>query len=443
MTDERQPRLPLPPYRELPAPVRDRLRHRVYDELDPPESPRRRGFSAQVAVAAGAALLVAAGLLVGRFALGPHQVGSAPQVSRSTLLPGPFTGLVPVTGLPTTTTGVGPASPALAAVEKEDMQRCWNALVSQHKTAGYRSLADWVAVYQSTEDQAPDPVGGRTVTGIRASGTVFFCETTLTSVSVSTPTSVDARSAQVPLLVTMASDDGVLAGLVGDVREAATITTDGRLVEATLDEADGLFVGFGYGHGFAHSTVTVHSLFDSTPGAGTPVALPATALLVVDRPQPADRGSAAGHTLQTCLDTVSAQTGPLLDEASWQPGAATTSGTRLVITRNSLAVAVCLPALDYADGFWWDGSAQLDSPAVPLTVVYDDGTGAVAGLTDSDVGRIVFTSPDGGPVEADVTGQTFAATVPDLTAATVTVYDPAGKQIYQAPAAGLPTRARG
>jgi DNA-directed RNA polymerase specialized sigma24 family protein len=94
--------------------------------------------------------------------------------------------------------------------------------------------------------------------------------------------------------------------------------------------------------------------------------VPAAAVFAVDRPASVDRSSPAGQQLQACLDTVTARIGPVLDEASWQPGAAVDNGvdTHLVITVNDKAVAVCLIKPNYADGFWFAGSSTPEDTAV-------------------------------------------------------------------------------
>ncbi|HWC78352.1 MAG TPA: hypothetical protein VG756_00170 [Pseudonocardiaceae bacterium] len=333
---------------------------------------------------------------------------------------------------------------------QQDLDRCWAAIQATGYTAVYPDISTWVAQFQSA-DTTPDAQGtGRMVTAARADGKPVFCETTPTSVSVSDPNLPSTLPDGTLAIALLGSDDGVLAGVTSTTTGlSAAITTGAATVDATAFSGnglgDGMFVAHGYPHGFEHSTVAVSS-FGQLDG-GQPVQTPAPLVFLVDRPQPADRRSPAGRALQSCLDTVTAQVGPVLDQASWRPGAVVDNGTgtHLVITTNASEVSVCLTKPDYADGFWFAGSSAPENTAVPLDVVYRDsqaGPAVIAGLAAPNVGRVEFSTP-AGTTEASLVGSTFGASVPDLAEATVTVFDRCGNQIYSGPQSGLPSRPRG
>ena len=341
------------------------------------------------------------------------------------------------------------AAPA-APTAQQDMDRCWAAIQATGHTAAYPDISTWVAQFQSA-DTTPDAQGtGRTVTAVRADGEPVFCETTPTSVSVSDPSLPSTLPDGTLAIALLGSDDGVLAGVTSTTTGlSAAITTGAHTIDATAFSGnglgDGMFVAHGYVHGFEHSTVAVSS-FGQLDG-GQPVQTPSPLVFLVDRPQPADRRSPAGRALQSCLDAVTAQVGPVLDQASWRPGAVVDNGsdTHLVITANADEVSVCLTAPYYADGFWYAGSSTPENAAVPLDVVYRDVLASpevIAGLAAPNVGRVEFSTPSG-TTEATLVGSTFGASVPDLNDATVTVFDRCGNQIYSGPQSALPSRPRG
>ena len=415
MTDE----IPLPPYQDVPGEVRDRLRDRVLGEISGWRRPRTdRRYT--LAVAAAVAALVAAGLLVSH-SIRDGVPATAPTATPSFLpMPAHVTGLSSVPELP-----LVQQQPISQPAAQPYLDRCWSAIVTAGKAAQYPAEATWQASFRMTEFISPNSAtAGRSVVVAKAGNKPLFCETTPTSVSVSDPS---VRTTGAATQVLMVSQDGVLAGITSSTKFLSfQVTTNGQSLAAGMQSRDGLWVAMGNPHGFQHSTVTLD---------GTQVATPAAGVFLVDRPQNGDRTSAAGQQLQSCLNTVTAQYGTLLDQASWQPGASVTSGSdHLVITTNHQAVAVCGAESQGEDGFFFAGPSGLEDPAVPIDMVYLDwDKGEILGLIGSNVGA-VRVSAGSASVDATLVGGTFGALlpggVPRGVQITYTVFDKQGHQIY-------------
>jgi hypothetical protein len=342
-----------------------------------------------VAVALGVVLLAAGGVLATRLA---HHGGTTTE--------------------PSVTSAAPAASP--------DVGRCASALTAAGLTTAWPDPAAWQPVFVASGD-------GREVTALLVDGRPLFCETTLTTVSVSSPD----QSAAVPdgaiATALLGSDDGVVAGVVrSGIGDLVVTVRDGAGSHREIATVErGLFVAFGPPHGVRDNTVTVSTTAaaSSRPApASWSAALrtPAPVLFRTDRPEPGTAG-----------DPCVLRGGPVLDADSWRRGVAVGDA---VVDYNSAAGALCeqsggTPVFRYLGGL----------PAVggpPLVLAYresTDGGLAIAGLVAPNVGRVEFTTTSG-TGSARLIGPTFATTldVPgDARDVHVAVVDRSGNRIYQ------------
>ncbi|MGW4483694.1 hypothetical protein ACWEOE_07615 [Amycolatopsis sp. NPDC004368] len=408
----------LPPRRELPPEVRDRIRYRVNVGLVAEKKSRRPMW-----LAAAAVVVLAAGAV---FATGVLRDGDGDR-NHAPLAP----------AAPTT------ASPG----ELQDaVDRCWNAA----KTRGYRLALprDWqlkiIFKHKDTLFLAA-MIGDKPL----------FCETTLTSVTVSDPAAKPVPVPRTQSTVLLRTVDGVVAGMadpawrqVAASTPDATILPDGPVQAAEVSETSHQFVVF------TNAGADVPIALGPGPGlvnnASLVTVLP-TLITAVDRPAPAQRTSDAGKFLGECL-TGSRQPVPDLD--AWVAGAHLSWNQReLVVARLGRQVITC-SARPYP------GKAGLVYYAVnpnqqeltpgeatwPLTPVLGPGkeTGEperlalVAGVPEN-VTRVSVTFPGGRQQDAVVGHGTFAIWHTDADESSVVdgrttakAYDATGKVVIEA-----------
>jgi hypothetical protein len=157
--------LDLPPRRELPFEVRERMRARVAAGLDaePGRADRLRG---PLAVAAGVTVIAAASVAI---------------LAQSTAGSGHSSGSTP-TGRPTTTTAVPTLpDPVLTTGKAEDLDRCWNVVQTSPRMPEFGPRQNWKASWATA-------LNGHRITAFRAGDRPMFCDTTTTTATVSDPT---------------------------------------------------------------------------------------------------------------------------------------------------------------------------------------------------------------------------------------------------------------
>lgn len=385
---------PRPPDRDLPPEVRERLRSAVVSGLD---TTPRRSVRGPVAAAFAVVLLVTGGVLAARL---PRHGGTAASVSTVT------------------------------AAQPADARRCASALDAAGPAGTWADATTWRRVFQVSDE-------GRHVTALLVNGRPMFCETTLTTVTVSAPAWSAGVPADAPAAALLGSDDGVVAGVVRPGARGLVVTFhDGNgSHRRTATVADGLFVAFGPPHGVRHSTVTVSvtDVASSRPAPAAwsqPLATPAPVVFRTDRPE-------HGTADDPCVELSAGRGGPVLDAGGWRGGAAVGDA---VVDYDSAAGALC----DRQHGGTPEFSYLGPPPAtgrMPLLVAYERNTDTglvLAGLVAPDVGRVEFTTTSGAG-SARLIGPTFAVAldVPgDARDVRVAVVDRSGDLIYHG---ALPT----
>ncbi|RSD22064.1 hypothetical protein [Amycolatopsis eburnea] len=301
--------LGLPPRRELPGDVRDRLRAEVRAGTGEPPRSKHVWYAAAAAV-----LVLAAGAVV---------------VTRQLRQPAEAPPAVPA----------GPALDGKLATTALD--RCWAAVQAAGKTDRVPPRAEWVPLL--TEDLEGDAVVAAT-----AAGKPMFCETTATTVTLSDPGATPAYAPGSRSGLLLHSATGLVGGVLDPAWPKASLAT------STPGGSSGSDVEFSpvsrqfVAHTRTAPDRTAVSLIDGGPGQPRQVDLPAAPaplLAVTDRPEPADRTSAAGRALGDCLadaeevipDAAAYRPGPLLAEG----------GQQVVMGRRGDRVIVCTREPDY------------------------------------------------------------------------------------------------
>src|SRR3954469_16147033 len=173
----------------MPPEVRDRLRRRLWRDLDRPAKfrvGRVRAPLAAAAAAAGVAVLAAGAVIIAHAAPTAHEAG-------------------PVMPPPTSAATVSPTSDTSRA--DTELDRCVNAVKASPQHDAYPDRPEW-SVSFTTE------MSGVDVTAARVDGRPVFCESTLTSVSVSNPAIDPVYASGSSTGVLFASSNGTVAGVL-------------------------------------------------------------------------------------------------------------------------------------------------------------------------------------------------------------------------------------
>ncbi|MBP2330146.1 hypothetical protein JOF56_010531 [Kibdelosporangium banguiense] len=328
-----------PPRREMPPEVRDRLRRRLWRDLDVPARPQYS--RAKMAIAAAVSVTVIAGFAVifGRAVPTPvnepaDQAWAPPQQVVTRVLDD--------------------------QESSAEMDRCYQALATTGRTSPART--QWTSQFANTG------AGGISVTAVRAADETLFCESTLTSVTVSDPDAEPIYATDSGTGVLFATPNGTIAGVVdptwrGLEVEAADGTTS-TAVEST--PVMGLFVTNVAMSAGPDLKLSVRELPVDEPAEPLDdddprfpyreiASFPPYSVSLVDRPvsPPADRTSPRGQALGKCLEAAQ---DPVPDQDSWQPGAsAAINGEEFIMASNSKAASLCQ----------WQPSGRTDSVSTP------------------------------------------------------------------------------
>ena len=309
--------LGLPPRRELPDDVRDRLRAELRRGIG------KRRPSRVWYVAAAAVVVLAAGAVV------------ATKVIRQ-----------PADVRPAPATGGGLTMDPQVA--KSSLDRCFAAFEAKNKSAdgwGFsHAREDWVPMF--TEVQGADAVVAATAGG----EALVFCETTETTVTLSGLSSESDRSdtlSGVNFTLLFHSATGTVGGFLGPGLDGAFLAThteggDSSSQDIRFSPVTRQFVVMTRTDP-ARTTLTLGNP-PEPKGFVLPEA-PPPLLSVVDRPVNADRTSAAGRALGACL---AAAEEVVPDAAAYAPGPLLeTDGYRVVLGRRGDRVVICTTEPDY------------------------------------------------------------------------------------------------
>lgn len=438
-----------PPPEEMPAEVRDRLRRQLWRELDQPARFRASRSRAPLAAGITVTVLAAVSLIVSQS--GPS---SSPQ---------DVTATAPVqAGDPPAPGDDHPSANSTSA----DLDRCYRAALSSPSAAAFADRSQWTVSF-TTE------VGGVEVTAARAAGKPLFCESTLTTVTLSNPSAEPAYADGSATGALFATQNGTVAGLLDPSWDTFEITpADGNdAMVAAPEKGDGMFVLYTTASLAPDAHLQAQQLppdmpFDQPdrPDDDDPAypirdipSVPPPMVSVVDRPAPADRTSARGKALADCMTGTH---DPEPDRDSWQPGAAATvNGNELIMATNSKGVSLCQwqpdpVTMNVADATNENFQAYMqfvrsplpvDAAQTPVMNGGDDGL-VILGTVRADATRMNVFLDGRIELDTDVKDGTFISIVPDsqiddsgqlaedhLATLSTTIYDAKGNVLYQGP----------
>jgi hypothetical protein len=408
-----------PPRREMPPEVRDRLRRQLWGELDRPAR-IRRALRAPLAAAAGVAVLAAGAVIIAQ---------SAP---------------------------VREAAPPVAPATVSS---------TTHEPDVVRASAEL--------DRCVSAVAGVEMTAARVDGKPVFCESTLTSVTVSNPAADVSYAPGSATGVLFTSPNGTVGGVLDPAWDTfeATPADGSDSMMAAPEKGDGMFVLYTTASLTPQTPLDVRQLpadmpFDQPdrPDDDDPLfparivtSVPAPLVSVVDRPAPADRTSTRGQALADCLASTN---DPEPDRDSWQPGAsATVKGSELIMATNTRGVATCQwqpdlktrQSADPTDRMFqsymqFERTPQpVDAAQMPV-VTGGDGGLVILGTVRPDATRMNVVLDGNTELDTDVRAGTFISAVPDslvddtgqladdsIGTLSVTIYDTKGNTLYNGP----------
>ncbi len=355
----------LPPRRELPDNVRERLRTRVMG--DQPGKSRSRGL-----LATAAAVVLVAGTL----ALSTSIERTQP------------------TATDPTTTQADPTLPFSPPTMEEELDRCWAALVDAGKTDGYPDRSEWRGVVKD--------FGGGNVTAAWAGETPIICATTPAYVSVSSPTATPEHLGDSRTGVLMRTENGVVAGVVDPSWPAVEVGyqyPDGAFNGGAAAQEDGLFV-FSSLENLLDPRLDLRLRRTEDPSStlngpnpppfgGFVPGLGPTPVTVYDRPGEPDEYAQTG--VEACLKGAGVP-----DVESWEPGADWMGrvGGRIIggggglLARNGDQLYVCDP-FQTPNAFIDLGTHPLPAANdAPVRLASDPDFPTVLGLASADAAYV-------------------------------------------------------
>ncbi|WP_410602502.1 hypothetical protein [Amycolatopsis sp. lyj-90] len=271
-----------PPRHPMPDDVRTRMRSAVREGIAKPRRPARVWY------AAAAVVLVASGAAASTQLL--RQQGTDP-------------GPVPAAGELNLDVRLATSS----------LDRCWAAVRAAAKTDRVPPREEWVPVFTNVNL-------GVSVVAATAAGKPMFCETTLTTVTLSDPNAAPTYVPGTRTGLLLQSATGLTGGVLDPALRGAGLAFQaedsggGDAVEASPLTQQ--FVSFTWTDP-AKTQLSVYEPVGATTTSLPPA--PAPLLSAVDRPvAPADRTSPAGRALGACL---SGAVDAVSDVAGYQPGA--------------------------------------------------------------------------------------------------------------------------
>ncbi|SFP88075.1 hypothetical protein SAMN05421810_103716 [Amycolatopsis arida] len=406
----------LPPRRELPPQVADRIYASVRAGMPTPQRARSR---APLTVAAAVVLLA----------------GGAVAVN----------------------TGVDHV-PA-ATEDTATLDRCWSAIEQSGRTAEFPDRGSWQQLFQ-------EQLEATTMTAIRAGTRTVFCETSLTTVSVSAP--IDSLESEgddrVRGLLTTPAGTVVVAGR--DIEDMDVRTRDRVLTyddgpdayETALMSAarDGVFVGSLATNDLTRVDLVAQpdsrSGLQDTSSPPVPIAPPPPAVFVEDVAAQATYTTEEELALMECLHRPGNGGGPVIDAPTWQAGALLdyeistedhrTTRTRTVLAVNARGTMSCQLNPIWGISYFPSPSDPPDNPIRVLSSESRSPGMALSGDIDEGVTTLAI-SVQGRTVTTEVRNRTFAVFLPDAMgsvpelvqrkAITATAYDAEGEIVFQGP----------
>ncbi|MCK2245478.1 MULTISPECIES: hypothetical protein [unclassified Crossiella] len=405
----------LPPRRELPEDIKDRMRATVRMRMDDPEfEPQGRGR--RFLAAAAAIMVVAVGAAVVVQSAQDEGAANDPSTTTSPSQTGGFQAGNQAT-----------ADPAL-------VDRCWRAAMLSPQAARYpKRREEWMGGRQMTW-------GGVKQVGLRLGQLIAGCEVSETTVWLSDPQTPLAPDDPTQVKMMMMTPNGgsalnVRAG-VGKVVVGVDQSARGG-APYSLEPYD-MFYGVRSGEprqlpGGARIHVGVEDLETRKFRDVRYEQVPAPMVTVVDQPKPpGERTSQAGKKLAECITTERTKRfNPLVDAELLVPGAYAeypASGQWTVVGRYQDQVVTC--SWDRADGSYrmemdrwgyaltpepanefvrYTDVIQFDENRVPEKDRRKDQLAGFAGAVAEQVAELSLNLPNGKPMRVTVAKGTFIA----------------------------------
>jgi len=374
----------LPPRKELPADVRDRLRATLDARIDKPRPAPR--FRSPLAVAAGVTVLAAGALIIGQSVRGTpddFQPGGAPPTSAPAI----------------------PTDELLdEATMNEVLDRCVATLANSpdtpardkwHPVIGQRTMTEGFVVAARVDGEEP-----------------VACQTTPSSVYMSMPTDMPERG-PLPYLL-LSSTDGVVVGVADPTwgRVGVYVTGDGGALSQVAATKDGFFVLNAQlpddpeirVYNEVGDNSGTRSVDNTTPVGGSP-----GGGAMIDRPNAVTE--ADKQLLNSCVAATPAVAG------NWTPGAAITrDGDRFLLARDGARIAVCVHHSKPADGREYTltdlgtHTSQGFAPC-PIAGVKPDGS-LMAAVVAPEASNVEFDYGPNEIVHGAITNGTYLAPAP-------------------------------
>lgn len=379
----------LPKPESLPDDVRLRARKALDEGLRPAPSHRTPAL-----IAAGVGVLVAGAVVAGQFLGG----GATPVASPPSTPTHPNNGDFVITDLDRR------LHLQKGVIDAETTARC--AAAAKH----HPPVAQWTPVATTYK-------AGIRLSAFRVQEGVFFCATTATTTSLSTPSQAKPAADQ-KVQVLFNGPNGSLAGLATpDVQTLQLFRSDEADYDSTIPVvSDGLFFA---PRGYLRAEAGTVAKANAVDRLLRDVPAPASA--VVDRPQPpADRQSDAGERLGDCLRGQ-----PYADPDLFAPGVDTrlSPTTTVLLGRHDSRLVFCRTAtapdtgssyvydIDELDE--WRGSSlsghlmSYDFAPDPQGGTSSDKSALIGLVTDATAASITYVRPGEADVPAVIANGTF------------------------------------
>ncbi|CAM2806666.1 hypothetical protein SAXI111661_02460 [Saccharomonospora xinjiangensis] len=417
----------LPEDRSLPPHVRDRMLSSVRREM---QQPRTRSMRAPLSIAAAVAVL-AGGAFVTVGAVG----------------------------------GESEADRVASASGSRDLDRCWAAVEKAGKAAEYPDRETW----QVMDDRS---LRLTTLTMIKADQQSIFCETSMTSVAVSKPTTSKAQQID----GVMATPNGTVVGHAPSSVTAVAVWSDGLESDdptsthavsgygrhdSEVEVQDGVFVAELAHHDITGLQFTATTITQADPAQEreideTAIRVPEPLVYVIDRPVDENRSTRdeAQRGLESCLEGPGGEAGgPVVDAPTWRAGAVLDQQVKEDTGKGKSAAAYDLEwrvalndhvtAVCRVSPVWrfsaYPSPDELTSAKQPIATVTGENhvSGlSLVGVTSEEIARIELRHGEDTEI-VSVRDRTFAATLAsadgepfEASKIAVVAYDADGKVVH-------------
>jgi hypothetical protein len=362
--------LNLPPRRSLPLEVRARMRERVTS----PQEPARRNRVSGRLLAAAAVAALAAGVVVVTQSVGSESA----------------------------------RPPSTASASGHDLNRCWNAILTEGKAHLFPDLAEW---HQVKRDQTRSSV----ITSVLAKGKPIFCVTTEITVTVSDPSAEPEYAAGTRTGLLLATGEWI-AG-VADPSWQRVGLVSGEDLGSVVDPRQRLFT---LTHPYQEGLKVMDARDDMSLRARDAVQLPPSPPPAVDLvDQPGDTSVSAKMFLATCLGSSDGAPTQHLWHAGVRVGDLDSGHNQLVLARSDDRIGVCTYGTSPGQDRYEFAERGTVEPGVPRQVLptvrldtYSGHEWVILGVAPAQAISMRVTLAGGDSLTAKVANATFALILP-------------------------------